>query len=255
MSTGVQTSIGRFVWHDLNTTDVEKAKSFYSDLLGWQIEVWKPGEMDYPMISNGGQQHGGFGPAQGGAPSHWLGHVVVDDADAAAARAEKAGGTILVQPMDIPEVGRMAVIADPEGAVVSAFSPAGETPISEGTFVWDELLTSDVEAAKRFYGEVFGWTTGDMAMGEQGVYTLFKRSGDTDAAGCMPIPPEAKARGVPPHWLTYLATDDIDATAARVAELGGTVLMAPWDVPTVGRLAVIADPTGAAFGLCRPSDS
>src|SRR5438045_2534359 len=83
----------------------DAAKRFYAELLGWDVEVWKPGEMDYPMISAKGSQHGGFGPAQGGAPSHWVGHVVVDDVSAAGKRAQGAGGTIVAGPMDIPEVG------------------------------------------------------------------------------------------------------------------------------------------------------
>ena len=118
MST-VETTVGRFVWHDHMSGDPAAASRFYSELLGWEIEVWKPGEMDYPMIKVGDQQHGGFGPAQGGAPPHWLGHVAVDDVDEAAGRAEAAGGTIVAPAFDIPEVGRMVVVADPQGAVLS----------------------------------------------------------------------------------------------------------------------------------------
>lgn len=252
MSTGVQTMVGRFVWHDHISADVERAKAFYTELLGWETETWKPGEMDYPMIKAGGQMHGGFGPAQGGAPSHWLGHVLVDDVDAAVARAEGAGGGTLAEPMDIPDVGRMAVLADPQGAVFSVFTPLGEAPSSEGAFVWDELLTTDVEGAKRFYGEVVGWTTNDKDMGEMGTYTLFRRAGDVDSAGCMTMPPGVEA---PPHWLTYLATDDVDATVAKAQSLGGQKLMGPMDIPDVGRLAVLQDPTGAAFGIFKPSNA
>jgi predicted enzyme related to lactoylglutathione lyase len=250
MSTQVQTVVGRVVWHDHQSSDPQRAIGFYTDLLGWQTEVWKPGEMDYPMIISGGQMHGGFGPVQGGAPAHWLGHVLVDDVDAAAARAEGAGGTVFVAPMDIPEVGRMAVIADPQGAVISLFTSLGDPPASEGVFVWDELLTSDVEAAKRFYGEVVGWTTADMDMGEM-VYTLF-RSGDTDRAGCMTLPEGVDA---PPHWIAYVATDDVDATVTRAKALGGTAYQDGMDVPGVGRIAVLGDPTGAVFGLFKPSGS
>ena len=119
------------------------------------------------MISSGGRMHGGFGPAQGGAPSHWLGHVAVESVDGAAERAQAAGGRILAGPMDIPEVGRMVVIADPQGGVTSAFQPeSAEWTPDEGVFVWDELLAEDVEAAKAFYTDVYGWTTGEMDMGE-----------------------------------------------------------------------------------------
>src|SRR5437868_1012254 len=207
MSTQVQTAVGRFVWHDHASEDPAKAKDFYTSLFGWDTEIFKPGEIDYPMIIANGQGHGGFGKAQGGAPPHWMGHVRVDDADAAAKRAESAGGTVLAGPMDIPEVGRFAAVRDPQGAVLSVFAPNdSEMPPSEGVFVWDELATSDVEGAKRFYGEVVGWTTADMDMGDM-TYTMF-RTGDADRAGCMPMMP-----GVPaPFWLSYIGTDDVDAT-------------------------------------------
>ncbi len=249
MST-VQTQVGRFVWHESWSTDAERAKSFYTGLLGWDIEVWKPGEADYAMISVGGKTHGGFWPPpEGGGPSLWLGHVLVEDVDAAVGRAQAGGGTVVVGPMDVPEVGRFAVIRDPQGAVVSAFQPQGEAPAAEGVFLWDELWSADVEASKRFYGEVFGWTTADMDMGDM-VYTIFRRAGDTDTAGLLAKPDEVPAS----VWVPYLATDDVDATAAKAGELGGTVTMGPMDVPNVGRLAVLLDPTGAPFGLFKPSE-
>lgn len=248
MST-VQTAIGRFVWHDHMSDDVEKARSFYNELLGWETEVWKPGEMNYPMIVANGQMHGGFGPAQGGAPAHWLGHVAVESVDDAAARAEAAGGTLLGAPMDIPEVGRMAVIGDPQGAVFSTYTPAGEWTPAEGVFVWDELQTTDVESAKAFYGEVVGWTASDMDMGEGRTYTIFE-SGEAQRAGCMTLPPGVEA---PPHWLAYLGTEDVDASAAKAEKLGGTKLVGPMDIPDMGRFAVVADPTGAVVGLYTSS--
>jgi uncharacterized protein len=256
MSTGVQTAVGRFVWHDHMSGDVEKAKSFYKALLGWEIETWKPGEMDYPMITVQGKMHGGFGPAPDGVPSHWLGHVAVDDADAAGKRAEEAGGKIVAPTMDIPEVGRMTVIQDPQGATLSAFAAASDaTPVSEGVFVWDELMTSDVEDAKRFYGEVFGWTSHEYE-GPAGAppYTLF-RVGDADRAGCMAITAEAKAMGAAPHWIPYVGVEDVDETAARAKELGATIYLEPNDIATMGRIAVFGDPNGATMGLFQPAES
>jgi predicted enzyme related to lactoylglutathione lyase len=249
MSTGVQTAVGRFVWHDHASTDVDKAKSFYTELLGWEVETWKPGEMDYPMISANGQQHGGFGPAQGGAPSHWLGHVVVEDVDATGDRAKQAGGSIVAEPMDIPEVGRMVVVSDPQGAAISAFQPAGDSPVSEGVFVWDELVTSDVEGAKPFYGELFGWASEDVDMGES-TYTMF-RSGKTNIAGCL----ARRDDEVPPHWYPYLATDDVDASTEKAKALGATVYVPPTDIPEMGRFSVLGDPTGATFGLFQAQAS
>jgi uncharacterized protein len=247
VSTGVRTALGKFVWHENNSTDVEKAKRFYGELLGWESEVWKPGEMDYAMIKVGDEMHGGFMAAQG-APSHWLGHVLVESADEAADRARRAGGNVIAGPMDIPEVGRFALIADPQGAVVSAFAPEGEAPMGQGVFVWDELMTSDPEAATRFYGEVFGWTSRAMDMGEMGTYTLFSRGEDDDVGGCMRMPEGMQA---PPHWLVYVGVDDVDATAARAKELGATLFVEPTDIPEVGRFAIVQDPAGAVFGLFK----
>lgn len=241
---------GRIVWHDHLSDDAGRARRFYEELVGWKVEVWKPGEMDYPMIMAGEQGHGGFGPAQG-APPHWLGHVAVDDVDAAAARVEEAGGSILAPPMDVPGVGRMVVVADPQGAAVSLYTSAGGWTPSEGLFVWDELLTTDVEDAKRFYAEVVGWTPEGQDMGDGVVYTLFNSGGES-RAGAFTLP---EGSGAPPHWLTYLGTDDVDATAARAAELGATVHMGPMDVQEVGRLAVLQDPLGAYFGLFQSASA
>ena len=119
--------------------------------------------------------------------------MLVDDVDAAIDRVEGAGGKVVAPAMDIPEVGRMAVIADPQGAIVSLFASAGDPPTSQGVFVWDELLTTDIESAKRFYGEVVGWESREMEMGEGNVYTLFS-SGATDRAGGMPIPLRLRER-------------------------------------------------------------
>lgn len=252
MSTGVTTEVGRMVWHDLMSTDVEKAKRFYAELFGWELEIWKPGEMDYAMITAGGKMHGGFqslDPAHG-VPSHWVGYVLVDDLDGTVASAEQNGGAIHVQPTQIPEVGRFAVIGDPQGAIVCAFTPEGEAPTAAGTFVWDELLTDDVDGAKSFYGEVFGWTSADMDMGELGTYTMFKRAGGTDAAGLMKKP---QGMPMPSMWLSYLATADIDATVKKAGELGASAVNPGMDIPNVGRIAILSDPAGALFGLFAPS--
>jgi uncharacterized protein len=243
LSTGVQTLIGKFVWHDHSSPDPAKARKFYGDLFGWEYESF--GDMGYEMIKANGQLHGGFGSPPDGPPPSWLGHVLVADVDETVLKVEGAGGKIVAAPMDIPDVGRMAVIADPQGAVVSAFASAGDPPANEGIFVWDELLTTDVEAAKQFYGEIFGWTSTDMPMGDAGTYTMFKRAGDTTVAGLMQRPDE----NIPPNWGTYIGTPDVDATIARAKELGGTAITEPMDVPGQGRFAIIQDPTGAVFGI------
>jgi predicted enzyme related to lactoylglutathione lyase len=242
---------GSLVWNDFNTRDVEAAAAFYKELLGWDYEIFMPGELDYAMIVSGGQMHGGFPSIPEGTPAHWVGNVAVESVDETAGKAKAAGGRILVDPVDFPGVGRYAVIADPQGAVLALFQPAGEGAFGEGVFVWNELVTSDVEAAKRFYGDVFGWTAADMDMGGGFTYTIFKRAGDDTAAnrlaGAMPLGDIP----APPHWLSYIAPDDIDATAARAAELGATIMREPWDIEGVGRIAIVQYPTGAVFGLFK----
>lgn len=254
MSTPVKTLMGKFVWHENYSNDVEGAKSFYAEVCGWGYETWKPGEADYSMVKVGNTMHAGFLGVQGGAPPHWLGIVQVESADETAERVESAGGSIKAGPMDIPDVGRMVVFADPQGAVLAAMSPeadAQETPPAEGVFVWDELGTIDVEDAKRFYREVFGWTSEAMDMGPAGTYTVFKRSGDEQVGGAM-----TKPEGAPhPYWLTYVGTDDVDGCVDRAEKQGGTTILEPTDVPTVGRLAVVRDPQGAVFGLFKPEPS
>ena len=174
--------------------------------------------------------------------------MVVEDLDATVEKVKASGGSILAGPMEIPEVGRFAGIRDPHGAVVSAFQPGGEATIPEGIFVWDELLTPDVDASKRFYADVFGWSARDAEMGE-GTYTIFM-TGDADRAGCMQIQPGMEA---PPSWTTYVGTGDVDASAQKAKELGGTLIVEPMDIPgDVGRFAIVADPTGAVFGLYKP---
>jgi predicted enzyme related to lactoylglutathione lyase len=247
VSTGVQTRVGQFVWHDLLTSDVERAQTFYTQLLGWEIENWKPGEMDYPMIKANGEQHGGFGPLEGRGSPHWVGHVAVEAVDEACAAAERAGGTIRGEPGGHPEVGRWATIVDPQGAVISAFAPSYDSPAPSGVFLWNELVTSDADVAKSFYPSVFGWTTADMDMGDAGVYTLFKKGDGEDVAGAIERP------DAPATWYPYLAVDAVDASAAKAGKLGARTLAEPFDIETVGRLAVLADPMGAMFGLYKPA--
>ena len=242
----MSTEVGKFVWHEHASSDQEYAKEFYGRLLGWEFEVFDMGGSDYPMISSGGVTHGGFPPVPEGTPSHWVGNVQVESVDSTVERAKAAGGAVLVEPVHFPGVGRYALVADPQGADIAVFQPDSDGPMGRGVFVWDELLTGDVEGAKAFYGEVFGWTASDSDMGGGFVYTMFRR-GEDDAAGAMALG-EIQA---PPHWMPYIAADEIDATAARVGELGGMVIREPWDIERVGRLAIAQDPTGAVFGLFK----
>jgi predicted enzyme related to lactoylglutathione lyase len=159
----VASTVGKFVWHEQVSSDPKQAQDFYTQLLGWDTEVFKPGEVDYTMISSGGQSHGAFSEAMEGAPPpHWLSHVRVENLDETIEKAKGAGGKLAAGPFEMGEVGRIAIIADPQGAYISAYEPMSEGPGSEGVFVWDELGTTDADDAQRFYGEVFGWTTSDM---------------------------------------------------------------------------------------------
>src|SRR2546430_170444 len=202
------------------------------------------------MISSGGQSHGGFSKAlEGAPPPHWLSHVRVENLDETIEKARRAGGKLAAGPFEMDEVGRIGIIADPQGAYVSAYQPEGEGPESKGVFVWDELGTTDADGAQRFYEDVFGWTTSDMGA-EYGGYRIFNR-GETGIAGFMTL----QDSSIPAHWQPYVAVNDPDATAAKATELGGSVLAEPMDVPKVGRVAVLRDPQGAAFGIIRPEPS
>ena len=246
MST-LATTAGKFVWHEHVSDDPKQAEDFYTQLFGWGTAVFKSGEADYTMISARGQNHGGFATAlEGAPPPHWLSHVAVENLEQTIAKAKSAGGSLAAGPFEMSEVGGFAIIADPQGAYVSLYEPEGEGGGAEGVFVWDELGTSDVDAAQRFYEQVFGWTTSDMGA-EYGGYRIFNR-GDVGIAGLMTLPDES----IPPYWQPYIEVEDPNRTTAKAIELGGSALMEPMDVPNVGRIAVLRDPQGATFGIIKP---
>ena len=243
----VETWVGRFVWHEQVSPDPKQAQDFYTQLFGWGTEVFKPGEIDYAMISSGGQSHGGFGKAmEGTPPPHWLSHVRVANVDETLLKVESAGGKLAAGPFEMGEVGRMAIVKDPQGAFISLYQPESEGPGAEGVFVWDELATTDADGAQRFYEEVFSWTTKDMGP-DFGGYRIFEVGG-IGIAGLMSL----QDASIPAHWQPYVAVDDVDATTTKATELGGSALMEPMDVPTVGRIAVVSDPQGAVFGIIKP---
>jgi uncharacterized protein len=241
---------GVITWHELMASDTLRQQGFYGELLGWEFEQFKPGEFDYPVIKTGGGFHGGLMQLeQRGAPSHWLAYVDVPDVDATAERAKAGGANVHVEPREIPDVGRFTAFADPQGGVIAAIQNSNQGPVPRGTFVWDELLTKDLDAATRFYGDVFGWSAEEVPF-EGGVYTLFK-VGEQSVAGTM-VPPEDISAAI---WQTYIGTADVDATTERARELGATVYLEPMSVAGVGRLCALADPGGAVFGLFTPEPS
>jgi predicted enzyme related to lactoylglutathione lyase len=249
MST-VATRIGKFVWHEQVSDNPQQAESFYTQLFGWGTEVFMPGEIDYTAISSGGATHGGFSQAMEGAPPpHWLGHIQVDNLDETIEKAKKEGGKLAAGPFDMSGVGRMGILVDPQGAFVAAYQPEGEGTPSEGVFVWDELGTTDVDGAQRFYEQVFGWTAKDM--GEDfGGYRIFHR-GDDQIGGLM----ANQDPSIPAIWTPYVGVDDTDAMCKKATELGAGVIVEPMDVPTVGRFAILKDPQGAVFGIIKGEPS
>jgi predicted enzyme related to lactoylglutathione lyase len=244
-------SSGRFVWHELATNDVKKAVAFYSELFSWTASEADMGEMKYTMLKSGETGVGGAMNLMPGenAPPHWRAYCTVVDVDAAAKRAGELGGKIYMPPTDIPNVGRFAVVADPQGAVLLPFrdkteSPEREGPPAVGTFCWDELATSDPAAAAKFYSSIYGWKVTEQPMGAMGTYRVLNR-GERMSGGIMGLP----APGVPPHWAAYVAVANVDATVKRVESLRGKLLVPPTDIPNMGRFAAFTDPTGAALSV------
>jgi predicted enzyme related to lactoylglutathione lyase len=192
----------------------------------------------------------GIGEQAHPGPPTWSTYIAVENADEAVAKVLTAGGQVIVPAMDVLDVGRMAIFSDPQGAVFSVWQagthPGAELVNEPGTWSWSELLTTDVEAAKGFYGDVFGWTTNTAGAGPTGEYTEWQVSGRS-VAGMMQKPPMMPAE-IPPFWAVYFAVEDTDTAVARVAELGGTVLMAPMDIEP-GRFSTVTDPFGAVFNV------
>jgi predicted enzyme related to lactoylglutathione lyase len=238
-------------WTDLGTSDLEAAKRFYGELFGWRAESMSMEEAGgYTIFHQGDKSICGAGPLmREGQPTAWMTYVYVDDLDATALAVGEAGGSSLVPPMDVMEVGRMAVFMDSTGAVVAAWQPklhTGADLFNEpNAMCWNELASRDVEASKQFYKAAFGWEGTTEPFGPT-TYTEFKAGGAT-VAGMREMGPQEPAE-VPPHWLVYFAVADCDAIAAKVRELGGRVLSEPMTIPP-GRFAVLSDPQGGMFAV------
>jgi uncharacterized protein len=247
--------MSNFIWYDLMAPDVQAAKDFYSHVVGWTIaDSGMPG-MDYAVIKAGSVDVGGMMPPPPGAPGGrpmWNGYIHSADVDADAAKAVKLGGKIHQAAMDIPGVGRFAVIADPSEATFILFKPnSSETPakVPDGTpghIGWRELHSGDWKKAWDFYSGMFGWTKDEaMDMGPIGTYQTFK-SGDGQSGGMMTKRPEDPS---PPHWNYYFNVENITAAAARAKAKGATVLFEPMQVPGGSWIIMALDPQGASFCL------
>jgi predicted enzyme related to lactoylglutathione lyase len=246
-------NLGKFVWHELMTTDTKGAIAFYSEVVGWKTEPFPGGQ--YTMWASPQGTMGGVNPLpeeakKMGAPPHWMANVEVADVDATVAKAKELGGQILVAPNDIPTVGRFAVFADPQGAAIAIFKPASQMKLHDsekpGEFCWAELLANDSAAAFKFYGEVLGWEkVAEHDMGPMGIYLLFGR-GSTRFGGMFTKPKDMKQ---PPAWLYYVQVDKLDEMVERAKAKGAKLLNGPMDVPGGARIAQLMDPQGAAFAL------
>jgi predicted enzyme related to lactoylglutathione lyase len=242
----------RVVRHDLMSTDQAAAARFYSDLFGWKPTEISVMGFKVVRLSLGEQVLGAvmpFDPALG-HPSHWVPYMYVESVDACCKKTGELGGNVCMGGMEIPP-GRFALVNDPQGAIFSPFTPKGGAPAeppaspAPGAFCWDELLTNDPAGAKKFYTSLFGWGSKEWDMGPGGTYTLLQR-GEQSIAGIMKMPSDASHR---PMWLPYVAVADADAAAARAEKLGAKVAAPPNSIPDVGRMAVLADPTGASIAI------
>jgi hypothetical protein len=237
-------------WVDLASPDLAASADFYSSLFGWEAKDQGPEAGHYHMFEKGGTPVAGAGPIMmEGQPPAWTTYVSVADADEAIAKVKAAGGTVFVEPMDVLDVGRMAVFADTTGAAAAVWQPRrhiGAGLVNEpGALVWNELSTRDTAAAKAFYGEVFGWEAESSdATGME--YTEWRLAGET-IGGMMSMPSEVPQE-VPAYWLAYFGTADCDATVASATGRGATLVVGPVDIP-IGRFAVLSEPTGAVFAV------
>jgi uncharacterized protein len=253
---------GSHIWYELMTPDPDGAKAFYEAVVpGWSIGERLPGEMDYRMInrSDGGMGGGMLGLSPDmlshGARPAWLGYVAVDDVDGSVAQIEAKGGRVLMPASDIPDVGRIALVADPQGNsfyVMKPTPPKGdETKISdvfstdqEQRVGWNELSTPDPAAARHFYGELFGWSSDEfMPMGEYGEYRFFDHQGTRIGAVSGVVP------GAPQGWRYYIRVPSIPKSSEAVKAGGGNIAMGPMEVPGGDHIIIGHDPQGAEFAL------
>ncbi len=246
-----ETPLGRFCWHELMTPEPKSAREFYGRVVGWTTSTWEGGEDPYEMWMNGETPVGGvMGLPSPDTPPCWLAYVSTPDLDATLATVRDAGGEVMVE-MSVEEVGRFAVLGDPQGGVIAVLEPEGETPGHDGAslvgeFSWRDLPTTDMRAALAFYTNIFGWEkTEQMDMGDSGIYQMFGRAGRT-LGGIFNGPEEMPAVG----WLPYVRVQDAATAAATVEELGGRVLNGPMEVPGGGEhIAHCMDPHGIAFAV------
>ena len=255
MTTAVSTLLGRPVWYELMTTDPAAAETFYDKVIGWSSAPFAESPMPYTLFKRSGdvQVAGLMARPEGmNAPPFWAMYVGVPNLEKAVEQIKRLGGSEMSEVIEVPTVGRMQMLKDPQGAAFYIIQPEPrdnppdrEPAIGEAS--WLELMTTDWRGAMTFYQQLFGWQPSEaMDMGEMGTYQMFNR-GARMIGGMMNKPP-AMAQ-VPPNWQTYLLVADIDAAVKRITENGGTVILGPMEVPGGDRILNATDPQGAHFAL------
>jgi predicted enzyme related to lactoylglutathione lyase len=248
---------GTFCWFECGSTDAAKAKSFYTELFGWNAaDVPMAGDMGkYTLLKNSHEEDiAGLyqlsGPQFEGIPSHWMTYVAVEDVDKTAKRAKLLGGKVLREPLDIPGVGRIAILQDPTGAwiAIARFDQHPGTS-SRGPLGWSELATPDTARAQAFYTELFDWKAKSDPKNQ---YTEFQVGGRS-IGGMMAL--QHHGSETPPHWLPYVLVEDCDRAARKATDLGARILVPATDISGVGRFAVFADPAGATLAIIRLTHS
>jgi uncharacterized protein len=248
MGERTQYAPGTFSWTDLSTTDPDAAKAFYAALFGWQAQdIPVPGGA-YSMQRLDGKDVAAISAQpqaqrEAGAPPTWNSYITVGSADAAAQRAAEVGGTVHAGAFDVMDAGRMAVIQDPQGAFFMVWEPKSSIGAglvnAPGALCWNELAAADLDSAPRFYEQLFGWKVEPFEGGEMRYLTI--KNGDAVNGGMREKQPQE-----PPYWLVYFAVEDLDASVAKVDELGGGTIAPPFDI-AMARIAVVHDPQGAVF--------
>jgi predicted enzyme related to lactoylglutathione lyase len=244
-------------WVELSAKDPDAAASFYGELMGWTAT--EPGPADdtggYRMFQQDGQNVAGLmGHMQEGQPTAWMTYVSVSDADETASKVRSAGGTVMVEPMDVMDIGRMAVFVDPTGAVFGIWEPksfSGADLVNEpNSLCWNEVLTRDAQRDKEFYTSIFDWTAGRPQFeGAPETYTVWEVSGK-GVGGMMQMTDDRFPAEVPAHWTVCFAVADADAVVAKARELGATIIVEPMDMP-IGRFAGFIDPQGASVTIMQ----